>query len=137
VGRFLAANTRSDEPVAVLGSEPEIYFYARRRAATGFIYMYPLMEAQPFASAMQRKLIAEVEAARPRFLVYVDTPYSWGLRPGSDREVLRWLEGYARDHYRAVGRVDLDGSMPPRFEWGRDVGRGSGPQLVVFERLAP
>jgi len=31
-------------------SEPPIYFYAGLRAAPGYIYMYPLMENQPYAA---------------------------------------------------------------------------------------
>ena len=43
-------HTAPADRVAVIGSEPQIYFYARRRAATSFMYIYPLMEPQPFAA---------------------------------------------------------------------------------------
>ena len=46
--------------MAVLGSEPEIYFLARRHSATGYIYTYGLMEAQPFARRMQDEMIREI-----------------------------------------------------------------------------
>jgi hypothetical protein len=52
--------------IAVLGSEPEIYFYSRRRSATGYIYMYPLMETHPYAAQMQQELINEIEAGKPQ-----------------------------------------------------------------------
>jgi len=51
--------------VAVIGSEPEIYFYAQRHSATGFIYTYSLMEEQRFALAMQKQMIREIEEAKP------------------------------------------------------------------------
>ena len=63
--------------MAVIGSEPEIYFYARRRAATGYIYMYPLMEPHPFARRMQEDMIAELEREAPRFMVLVNVDTSW------------------------------------------------------------
>src|SRR5437667_157011 len=74
---FLRENSRTDERVVVLGSEPEIYFYSRRQSATGFIYMYPLAEQQRFALRMQRQMIEEVEKNRPAFVVWVWTPMSW------------------------------------------------------------
>jgi hypothetical protein len=73
---FLRENSRPDECVVVLGSEPEIYFYSGRQSATGFIYMYPLMEQQRFALQMQRQMIEEVEKNRPGFVVFVWTPMS-------------------------------------------------------------
>src|SRR5207244_13627500 len=36
----IAADTRPEDRVAVLGSEPEIFFYSHRRSATGHVYMY-------------------------------------------------------------------------------------------------
>jgi hypothetical protein len=59
IGRFIQARTAAGDQVAVIGSEPEIYFYANRRSATGYVYMYPLMEPQPFAARMQDELIRE------------------------------------------------------------------------------
>ena len=44
IAQYLDAHTAPDEPVVVLGSEPEIYFYAKRHSVTGFIYVYGLME---------------------------------------------------------------------------------------------
>jgi len=44
VAQYLREHTNPTDTIAVLGSEPEIYFYARRHSATGYIYMYGLME---------------------------------------------------------------------------------------------
>ena len=63
----------SERPDRRLGSEPEIYFYADRKAATGYIYTYALMEPQRFASQMQAEMIKEVESAHPRYLVFVES----------------------------------------------------------------
>jgi len=38
----LRAHTAPTERIAVIGSEPQIYFFAQRHAATGYIYMYAL-----------------------------------------------------------------------------------------------
>ena len=91
---FIRTNSPPDARIAVVGSEPEIYFYARRRAATGYLYMYPLMEKQPFALKMQQQMMQEIERARPEFVVYVDDEYSWLKRPDSRRNIFDWWKDY-------------------------------------------
>jgi hypothetical protein len=103
IGRFIQARTAVGDRVAVIGSEPEIYFYANRHSATGYIYMYPLMEPQPFATRMQDELIREVEAAHPAMIVFVASRTSWAPRPGSDRRVLEWADRYLKQCYDVVG----------------------------------
>src|SRR5262245_5371973 len=94
------ARTSPGARIAVIGSEPESYFYARRRAATGYLYVYPLMEDQPFALATQEELIAQVEAARPEYLVYVNVEFSWLAKPRSPERIFAWLERTeARDYH--------------------------------------
>ena len=77
IAEYLNKNSGPDQRVAVLGSEPEVYFYAKRRSATGYIYTYSLMEIHPFASTMQQEMIQEIEAAKPEFIVMVDVKSSW------------------------------------------------------------
>jgi len=103
IGRYIRMRTSPIDRVAVIGSEPEIYFYANRRSATGYIYMYPLMEPQPFAARMQDELIREVEAAHPAMIVFVASRTSWAPRPGSDRRVLDWADRYLKKGYDVVG----------------------------------
>jgi len=78
----------------VVGSEPQIYFYARRRAATGYVYTYALMEPQPYAASMQHHMIQEIEAHNPRFVVFVRVPPSWLMTPNSDETIFQWFDEY-------------------------------------------
>jgi hypothetical protein len=68
---------RGDQ-IGILGSEPEICFYTRLLCASHYLYAFPLIEQQPFSGQMQRDLLAELQATRPRFLIYVDDERSWG-----------------------------------------------------------
>ena len=87
VADFIRARTDPGDTIAVIGSEPEIYFYCRRPSATGFIYMYPLVEKQPYARQFQKQMIAEVEAAHPKYVVFVNLKASWLPPPGADMTV--------------------------------------------------
>ncbi len=91
---LIKARTPPDARIAVIGSEPEIYFYARRRSATGHIYTYALMERQPHALTMQEEFIREVETNRPEFVVYVNNPLSWLVQAESEKRLLNWWPKY-------------------------------------------
>jgi len=71
IGDYLRTHSAPDARIAVLGSEPEIYFYAHRRSATGYIYTYGMMESQPFALTMQNEMIHDIETTRPEYIVFV------------------------------------------------------------------
>ena len=88
VAYYIKNHSAKDARVAVLGSEPEIYFYADRRSATGYIYTYGLMEEQPYAGEMQRQMIGEIEAAQPEYVVLVNVAASFGRLPGSKKHHL-------------------------------------------------
>ena len=115
VADFLRQNSRPEERLVVLGSEPEIYFYSGRQSATGFIYMYPLMEQQRFALQMQRQMIEEVEKNRPGFVVFVWTPMSWRVAAGSERLLFQWADNYLNDNYRPVGLVNMPPEGPAEY----------------------
>jgi hypothetical protein len=105
---YIREHSPPDARVAVVGSEPEIYFYAHRESATGYIYTYALMEKQFNAPAMQRQMIAEIETNKPEYIVYVPYQLSWLIRPYSDRTIFNWFEKYASKYYDEVGDVGYD-----------------------------
>jgi hypothetical protein len=116
--KLLKENSDGDARIAVIGSEPEIYFYARRRSATGYIYTYGLMEQQPHALEMQRDMAREIETNRPEFLVQVPYYLSWLPKPGSPHYLSDWFEQYARAHYEKIGIVGFDGGGKLVSCWG-------------------
>jgi hypothetical protein len=121
----------------VLGSEPQIYFYAHRRAATRYVYTYALMEPHPYAARLQDQVIREIEAARPRFAVVVKVSTSWLARPSSDRRLQKWIESYLPAHYEIVGVVEVPPDGPARYVWGEQASRAriTEPSVVlVLER---
>ena len=138
IAQSLAGLAGPDEEIAILGSEPQILFHARRRSATGYIYTYPLMEDQPFARRMQEEMVAGIEAAEPKLLVFVNLPTSWLATEESDQFVLEWAQRYWNAHYRRVGVVELGPDPPPGQRWGDHVAAPRGRAWIgVFERRPP
>ncbi len=107
IARHPRAHTTRNDRIAVLGSEPEIYFYAHRRSATGHIYMYGLMENQPHAVEMQQEMIREIETAQPEYFVNVSTDTSWLMKSYSAKDLIIWGNDYISKRYRKVGVIDI------------------------------
>jgi len=110
VADFITTHSSPEGRIAVLGSEPQIYFYSHRRSATGYIYTYGLVEEQRYAATMQREMIAEIESARPEYIVYVDNSRSWGTRQDSDLLIFAWAKTYLDENYAPVTVVPNDRS---------------------------
>ena len=138
VAQYIQHSSPPGARVAVIGSEPEIYFLARRHSATGYIYTYPLMEPQPFARKMQDQMIAEIETNAPAFAVFADSPvFSWGRQPDSDPHLFDWWSSY-RTNYVRVGLVDVVSHSDTQFRFGAEkaarYGKIRGIGLEIFQR---
>ena len=140
VGGYIRGHSARDARVAVIGSEPEIYFYARRHSATGFLYTYPLMENQPYAAMMQRQMISEIESAKPEYIVMVLNRYSWLFKESSDMEILGWAQKYVAEYYDRIGIVDFSTGAPGLELWGGEAKnyRGRPEQFLdIYQRKPP
>jgi hypothetical protein len=132
----LKANTPTGASIAVIGSEPEIYFYAQRHSATGYIYTYALMEDQSYAKRMQQEMASQIEQARPEFVVFVNSAASWLRHPNSSSFIFDWAAKYLTSQYELNGVADiLDES---HYVWGEDA-KAYNPvspyTIQVFRRL--
>ena len=139
IGDYLKSHSSDGDRIAVLGSEPEVYFYSGRLSATGYIYTYPLTEPQPLAPVMQEQMIAEITASHPRFVVLVNDRSSWVniVNREPDMTLYRWTQLYLSSGYQVRGIIDLlkTGS---EFHWGdfQNYKPRSPSRIVIFERAA-
>ncbi len=119
IARYIDDHSSASDRIAVFGSEPEIYFYAKRHSATGFIYVYGLMEEQKYAFEMQRQMVDEIESSRPQFVVAVNTRVSWLAQEGSPQALAftAWADNYLGSHYQLVGVADRVGDHT-EYRWG-------------------
>lgn len=140
IARYLRERTVPSDRVAVIGSEPQIYFYAGRHAATGFNQMYGLMEQHPYALGMQQQMIDEITAANPRFMVYVKTPNSWALRETASQLIFTWADWILATKYRQVGVIDIVSFEQTLYRYDDDA-RNYAPRspvnVLIYERHDP
>jgi 4-amino-4-deoxy-L-arabinose transferase-like glycosyltransferase len=128
VADYVKQHTSPADRIAALGSEPEIYFYARRHSATGYIYMYSLVEKQKYTSKVRAEFLRELATSKPLYLVYVDVWGYWGERNLAQAEpFLAEFKMYMDQEYEPQGVADMGES--PHYVWG-EAARDYRPQAA-------
>jgi len=118
ISEYIRRHSAPDTRIAVLGSEPEIYFYSHRHSATGYIYTFALSEDQPYAAQMRAEMIHEVSAAQPEYVVLVDSLDLWAYRSEGRPTVFSWWGGYAPGRYDMAGIADIISYSRTEYRWG-------------------
>jgi 4-amino-4-deoxy-L-arabinose transferase-like glycosyltransferase len=127
ISRYLKAHSNPGDRIAVLGAEPQIFFYTGRRSATGYIYFYGVWEVPAVAERMAKEMVREIEAAQPRYVIVEFIP----------PRLIDWARGYLNTNYSIVGRVDIVSDDRTDYHWGekaRSPGTAPARTLVVLER---
>lgn len=144
IADYIRTHSAPEDTVAILGSEPQIYFLSRRRSATGYIYTYALMEPHRYASCMQQRMISEIESARPEFVVFVSVETSWLPWPGADTGILHWWANSYQTNYTVVGVALMNATADTQYLWGEDarqfyqeikLGADSRPMVLLYKKL--
>jgi hypothetical protein len=118
VGDQIRENTPANATLAVLGSEPQLMFYAHRRSVTGYIYMYDLVQDHPFRAKMQREMQDEIEQGLPDYFIFVNDYYSWlASDTRAFDSITEWMKNYTEKFYVPFGVVAFDSRQP---FWGGD-----------------
>jgi hypothetical protein len=121
IAELLKRQTKPDDTIAVIGSEPEIYFDAERKSATGYIYTYALVEEQPLAPRMQQEMIDEIEAKKPKFIVFANVRYSWLVHPKAPTKIFEWATRYLPANYKVVGLLEPKDMLHTESFWGEKI----------------
>jgi hypothetical protein len=120
IARFIRENSAENDRIAVIGSEPQIYFYSKRLSATGYIYTYGLMEDQPYSLTMQKEMIAEIEKTKPEYMIFVNVSTSWLVRSKSNKLIFNWFNNYSSKYYDLVGIIEIVGKNKSTYRWHQE-----------------
>jgi hypothetical protein len=134
IADYIRAHTAGDARVAVIGSEPEIYFYAHRVSATGYLYTIAMMEPQPYARHMQEEMASEIESNRPEYVMWVQCPDSWGVRSNSTLDVVYWAQNYIQSQYEQVGVAEVLTNRQSDIRWDA-AAKGYEPTANVYVQV--
>jgi hypothetical protein len=137
IGDHIRSQSPPTATLAVFGSEPELPFYAHRRSVTGYIYMYDLVQDQPFRQRMDKEMMSEVEKGHADFVVFVNQVFSWlPYPPDSFQPFREWMMNYIVSQYDPCGVVTF---LPNRYFWGPDCLQHvpAGHRFVVIYQRKP
>lgn len=134
IAEYIENSTPPSARVAMLGSEPQILFLARRRSATGFLYMYPMTEQHEYAESMQRQIINEIEAVEPELLAVVTVPSSWLYRPTAPRVLFDWMNNKIPRRYALEALVPVGEDGATEILEG-ELAKSVAPQIPVAVKL--
>jgi hypothetical protein len=101
IADYIEKHTPKGSSIAVIGSEPEIYYYSHREAACPYLYLYPIMERQSYQNRMIKDYENNIEKNKPIMIVVQESD----LRNDKEDHVLpesfkAWLRLYIQQHYR-------------------------------------
>lgn len=143
VGHFLAAHSGADDTVFILGSEPQILYYAGRRSASRYIFVYPLTASYPDVRERQHAALREIMLNQPRFIVTVSDPGSFLADPDAPTDLTDALADLVKQSYRlaAVTQLTPEGDRPlvtgPQATEVWQADPLSCCSLAVWERVMP
>jgi len=138
ISRYLESRCPPDAKILVMGSEPEIYFYSHRRAATGYICTYPLVEEQPYATQMADEMAHEVEQSKPLYVVYVNVLGSWFQSTAhGNPAIFDWFNNYRQKNLKLVGFAEIKPDAPTQYRWSDEnemnPDLGGGTWVAIFK----
>jgi hypothetical protein len=107
VARFIADHSEPDDSVFIYGSEPQVYYYARRKCASRYIFVYPLLRAFPDTRARQLAVLEELRHSPPRFLIGVKVRFSLLEERGAPQDLAQGLITLQKESYDLVAVVPL------------------------------
>jgi len=140
IAEHIRSTAGKNYSIAVLGSEPQIYFYLDRQASTKYAYMYPLLEPQPFFLAMQVEVVRDITAAAPDYIVFVNAISSWteyGSFAETGKHMFGWIDSYLSKKYYVIGVIDIINGEPTVYRWGDPLAGyvpSSNCHIAVFKR---
>ena len=120
IANYIKEHSSPSDKIAILGSEPQILFYADRVSASKHIFMYYLMGNHLHALSMQKEAMADIELSKPPILINVVIPTSWLFQKDSKSMLFHWLDGFVLKNYNLAGVVEIQGLNTTNYYWGVD-----------------
>jgi len=134
VGAFLAASTSPDDRVLIVGSEPQIFFYAGRQSVSPFVIIYPLTSVHKRYQEFEARMWEDVRKAPPEYVVVSrDIPTSINWDGNADLEIVRNICGLLAQRY-AIERL---APVAAAQDWPDETGTclaADKPALYVYKR---
>ncbi|MBS1651113.1 MAG: glycosyltransferase family 39 protein [Bacteroidetes bacterium] len=137
VGKFINENSKPEDKIVCIGSEPELYFYTGKNCPSRHAYFSALVNNQPQEKEWQKEFIKSVEDAKPRYFVFFNQQFSLLVQPGADQHIFQWAQKYTSENYKIVGIIEMNNGQMSNYLW-KEAAQNYQPKsqeyVLVFER---
>lgn len=146
IGEYLRRESAAGDRVLILGSEPQILYYAGLRSVTRYTIMYPLFGPYADAGRRQGEVIASIESAPPDWILDVQVWSSRTPHAGRPLDLERKVGALVLDErrYRLVG-VAIPREREQRYDlrFGEELAllgdravRAASGGVLIYRRVA-
>jgi len=137
IANFINANSKPEDDIVLIGSEPQIYFYTKKKCASRFAYFAALVDNVPQHKEWQREFVAAVEKQKPRYLVFFNHGISLFVQPNTDQYIFEWTNKYVTENFVLVGVADMVEGQQTTYVWKEALANyqpKGGSIIYVYER---
>lgn len=111
ISEFIQKESKPNDKIAIIGSEPEIFFYTKLKSLTGFIYLYPLMEKHIYSYKLLNDMLEGIQIKKPKFIILVHAEMnhlaSISYKENSDLLKQKVFEIESNPNYEKIGIVQI------------------------------
>ena len=137
VADYLNNKMQKNDQLVVFGSEPQIYMYTGKDAITRHFYTGNLVQLHPIVKEWSAEFKQDFMKAQPKYVVWVQHPYSWSLPKGASTEFIDWGWDTIKKGYHPIGYADIISHNQTEYVWDNEAlnYRPKGNEyLMVLER---
>ncbi len=117
IGNYINNHSKPDDQIVLLGSEPQIYFYTKKKCPSRHAYFAAVVDNTPESPVWQKEFIRDVEKARPEFVVFFNHPISLFVQQGADQTIFSWFNEYVSKGYKLIGIVEMADGQQSVYTW--------------------
>ncbi|MBI2722706.1 MAG: glycosyltransferase family 39 protein [Bacteroidetes bacterium] len=139
IADYINANSSAEDNIVAIGSEPQLYFYTKKRCPSRHAYFTALVFGSQHHAQWQREFVKDVEKANPRYVIFYNHPISLMVQPNADKYLFEWFNKFITEGYKVIGIVDMvEGYMLSTYVWHEQLEtyKPQGPNIIyIYERI--
>ncbi len=134
IGNYIRSISDSNKVIGTMTNEPELLFYANRKSASGYLYMYPLFEYHPYFEQMTKEYMEQIVTQKPEIFVRTNI-HNTGKNKNNIDIVLQWWETYKLNYELLRVYVTTGPETPYQPLESLDNYTSSGLYVEIYRRI--
>ncbi len=135
VAAYIQERTKPNDPVLILGSEPQMLVLADRPSATRHVFFYQVVGPYKRAAHFQQEVLQDIAKNRPPYVVAVAFSLSWLSDPKGSERFLGSVNQWLGDNYVLEALVKL-GERSPVLRKVSDMTEEEQRNIMEHEHIA-